>query len=339
MAESVTDVGLTDLVQRALPLWGMSGARFELVKVRENAVFRITNHDGSQYALRVHRAGYHSDAALRSEFAWMRALNESGIRTPRVAEAIGGALFKHVASRLIPEVRQVDVLEWIDAPPLGSIEDGFADSSEVACTFRTIGSLTGRMHNHAETWARPSGFTRESFDLDGLTGATPRWGRFWECGLLDGESRQLARVCRERLRSDLQAFGNGADRYGLIHADLLPENLLGSGDEIHLIDFDDGGFGWHLFDLATTLFFHLGEDYFDAAVDSLVAAYRENRPLTDAHMARLPMFLAARGTTYLGWLHSRPDAEEVRTIGPDVAAATLELMETYLQSPPIAPER
>lgn len=46
--------------------------------------------------LRVHRAGYHSDAALASEFAWMRALEESGIWVPRVIRARSGRDFELV---------------------------------------------------------------------------------------------------------------------------------------------------------------------------------------------------------------------------------------------------
>ncbi len=34
------------------------------------------------------------------------------------------------------------------------------------------------------------------------------------------------------------------------------------GDTERLIDFDDAGFGWHLFELATALYFEMEQDYF-----------------------------------------------------------------------------
>ena len=48
-------------------------------------------------------------------------------------------------------------------------------------------------------------------------------------------------------------FGKSADRYGLVHGDMLPENLFYDGSELRLIDWDDTGFGWHLYDFATAL--------------------------------------------------------------------------------------
>ena len=34
--------------------------------------------------------------------------------------------------------------------------------------------------------------------------------------------------------------------------DLVRENVMVDGDKLQLIDFDDGGFGFNLYDLATT---------------------------------------------------------------------------------------
>ena len=70
------------LGRRALAAWGIRAESLELLKYRENAVFRVVAQDGRQYALRIHRAGYHSDAELRSELEWMRALSEDGFDVP-----------------------------------------------------------------------------------------------------------------------------------------------------------------------------------------------------------------------------------------------------------------
>ncbi len=44
------------------------------------------------------------------------------------------------------------------------------------------------------------------------------------------------------------------------------------GGSLRLIDFDDAGFGWHLFGLVTALFFLCDEDYFDSAEAALSKA-------------------------------------------------------------------
>jgi len=41
------------------------------------------------------------------------------------------------------------------------------------------------------------------------------------------------------------------------------------------------------------------------ARDALIKGYRRRRHLGDEHLRTLPMFLTARGTTYLAWLQTR----------------------------------
>ena len=324
---------LGQLAASALPLWDLAGAELSLIKIRENAVFQAVTPDGDRYVVRVHRPDYHTDAALDSELAWMEAVGRSGIPTPQVVPAVDRCLVKRVEFDGVPQPRQVDVLSWVDGVPLGSIEEGIeGDSKALDWSFRQIGTLAARLHNQAEAWRPPQGFTRAAFDVDGLTGNTPLWGRFWESRLLDAEERTLVLKGRERLRHDLAEFGTSSDRFGLIHADLLPENLLIAPDgTAYLIDFDDSAFGWHLFDLSTSLFFHLGEPHFDDALHALIEGYRAHRPLPEAHVALLPMFLVARGTTYLGWIHTRAESETARELGPELKLGVLELIESYLQ--------
>ena len=321
---------LTKLARNALGTWGISqDASVALIKHRENAVFSVTD-DNKRYALRIHRAGYHTDEELASELQWIEALDGGGLRTPQVIPTTSGATLAHISAEGVPEARQVDVLEWFEGQPIATIEEGLADPSLVQETFFTLGQLMATVHNQSETWTPPAGFTRHAWDEDGLLGTNPFWGRYWE---LDGLSQtQLDRLAaaKTKMLRDLADFGKTPDRYGLIHADFLHENLLANDEGICLIDFDDAGFGWHLFDVATTLFFHLGEDHFDDAFQALIDGYRTRRSMPDEHLARLPLFLLLRGTTYLGWAHTRSETETAQTLKPMLIAAVDELVEAYL---------
>jgi Ser/Thr protein kinase RdoA (MazF antagonist) len=106
------------------------------------------------------------------------------------------------------------------------------------------------------------------------------------------------------------------DRYGLIHADLVPENVLIDGTQVQVIDFDDAGFGWHLFELATSLYFIAGDAIYPVAREALIQGYRSERELSDETLEWLPLFLAARGTTYLGWVHTRQGSDTAREMTP-----------------------
>lgn len=322
---------LADLARAACGSWDLGGEPdVTLLKFRENAVFRL-DVAGERFALRVHRAGYHSPEALRSELCWMGELAKAGILTPAVVPTSSGHLFERVRVSGVPEERLVDVLSWVDGEPLGSVEGGVAAGPDVAATFRETGRLMARLHNHAQGWERPADFERHSWDVAGLVGDEPLWGRFWELDALEADQRNLVLAARDQARADLTAFGDGTDRYGLIHGDFLPENLLvGADGRVRLIDFDDAGFGWHLFDIATSLFVVAEEPEFDAILEAFVAGYRTERELPDEQLAALPLFFLLRGLTYLGWLHTRRETETARELTPAMVATVCDLAADYL---------
>ena len=322
----------TQLARKALLMWGMADAEVNLIKHRENAVFAVVGPDGTRYALRIHRAGYHSDAALRSELQWMKDLSEFGVHTPAVIATPDGALFKHISFAGVPQERQIDLLSWVPGVAIGSVEQGVEDVAAAARNYKVVGQIVARMHAFARQWQLPPGFTRHAFDEDGLIGEDPAWGRFWELAGLDDEQRQKLHTVRRMARAELSAYGKGADRYGLIHADPLPENFLVEPDgTVNVIDFDDAGFGWLMFEFATAMFFHLGQDYFDELLQAMVTGYLEVRELPPEFEERLPLFLLLRGVTYLGWAHTRRETAIAQQMTPAVLAGVMALVDDYLQ--------
>ena len=330
MSDNASLEQLSALATKALEQWGIEDAQLTLLKHRENAVYGVTNGNGTRYALRVHRQGYHSDDELRSELQWMHALDEYGVHTPAVIPASDGELFKVVTTNDLPRGRQCDVLAWVDGKPLGSVESIAEDVPEVLrSSYYTVGTLMAKLHNHSSEWLLPEGFTRHAWDVEGITGESPFWGRYWELDALTPAQADLLVAAAEMVRHRLQKFGNGPDRYGLIHADFLPENLLAEGDNLKLIDFDDAGFGWHLFDVATSVFFFHSEECFDEILQALVDGYRTERELLDEHLDMLPTFLMARGLTYVGWLHTRRETETAQELTQTVIEGVCAMAEDY----------
>jgi Ser/Thr protein kinase RdoA (MazF antagonist) len=290
----------------AVAHWPFECTRIEPIKIRENAVYAVHMADGRRVVMRIHRLGYHSDAALRSELAWMKALRAGGIEVPQVVPSRSGNAFERIDCEGVPGPRQVDVFEWIDGNQLGSVEQGLSsDRAWVERTYAVVGELAARMHNQSCAWQPPAGFQRHSWCDEGLAGAAPLWGRFWELKGLSPRQRSSFERLRARLKQEMLDFGKTPDRFGLIHADLVPENILVDGDRLRIIDFDDAGFGWHLFEIATSLYFIRRDSLYETARDALIAGYRRHRVLPEEDLRLLPMFLAARGTTYLGWVHTR----------------------------------
>ena len=323
---------LRALATVALARWGVRGCEPEIVKYRENAVFRVAAADGRDAVLRVHRHGYHSDAALRSELAWLEALHIDGIAVPAVIPSAAGAPFEIVQGAGVPEPRQVDMLTWMPGIPIGTLEEGLNPAIvDVHAVFAGVGRLCARLHNRTETWTPPAGFTRHAWDREGLVGPEPLWGRFWEAAVLGTEERRLIERARASVREALTAYGRSPRRYGLIHADFNLDNMLLDGERVIPLDFDDCGFGWHLFDLATVWTIYHGSDLAEAIRAGVVEGYRSERDLPDEELEHLPLFELARAFSYLGWVHTRSETASAQSLAAEVAQLVCTLGEAYLR--------
>ena len=323
---------LRALATVALSRWGVGDCEPEIVKYRENAVFRVQAADGQGAVLRVHRHGYHSDAALRSELAWLEALNADGIPVPAVIPSAAGAPFEIVQAAGVPEPRQVDMLTWMPGIPIGTMEEGLNPAiADVHAVFAGVGRLCARLHNQTGVWPQPQGFVRHAWDREGLVGPEPLWGRFWEAAVLGVEERRLIERARARVHEDLTAYGRSPRRYGLIHADLNLDNMLFDGERAILLDFDDCGFGWHLFDLSTIWTLFHGSDLAETMRAGVVEGYRRERDLPDEELALLPLFELGRAFSYLGWVHTRSETESAQSLAPEIAQLACTLAEAYLR--------
>lgn len=298
------------LAQSALEQWGLTDVELKLLKHRENSVFKVIDKaTDTKYALRVHRADYHTKAALESEIVWMEALNESGVLCPESIKTPEGKTFVTASHQQVPEARQCSLLAWVDGVPfdnLGRVENGVIP--ELKSRYRRLGSIAAEIHNQSENWQEPEGFFRHAWDKDGLLGENPLWGRFWEHPKLTGNQKKQILKARIVLKGLLDQIGKTNKNYGLIHADFLPENILANEDELRLIDFDDCGYGWHLFEMATSLFPHINQPYFDDLVSSYVEGYRSKRAFTEDQLEIFPAFLMIRGFAYIGWLMTRSES-------------------------------
>jgi Ser/Thr protein kinase RdoA (MazF antagonist) len=317
------------LARKSLESWpGITGAP-ELVMHRENTVFRVDTQTGPA-ALRIHRKGYHSIEAMQSELDWMAHLAANGLAVPAPFRSASGTYLVEVANP-DGERRVVDLLTWLEGTPLGKTGVPLPGTAqEQAATFHALGAAMARLHRVSDVWTRPAGFQRHAWDVDGLAGETPLWGPFWEISDGTSEELRLLETVRDAVRADLVRHVEVGADYGLIHADLVRENVLVHDGEIRMIDFDDAGFGYRLFDIATALFKNRTEPNFEKLKSALLDGYLAERQLTARDIEALPLFLLLRALTYLGWGEARrhePGMDERRK---RFKADALALARTYL---------
>jgi Ser/Thr protein kinase RdoA (MazF antagonist) len=298
-------------------------ATVDLLNLSENATYLVSDPDNGPSVLRVHRLGYHDEREIASELAWMDALRaEAGVRTPRVLPAADGRRIVAVAERTGAAVRHCVRFEFLP----GSEPESDASAGH----FAELGEITARMHQHARDWRRPDWFARFHWDYPAAFGAEARWGR-WQDGVGVGpaEKRMLSRL-DDTLKRRLDAFGTSQERYGLVHADTRLANLLVHDGAVSVIDFDDSGFSWYLYDLGTTVSFFEHEPQVPALIDSWLAGYRRVGQLNAADEAELWTFVLFRRLLLVAWIGSHQAVDIAAELGATYTRDSCDLAERYL---------
>lgn len=304
------------------------GSTAELCNVSENHTYRVTEPDGVAYALRVHRPGYRTAQQIESELRWMDALrDDSVVDTPPIVRARDETRVVEVAVRELG-TRNVVMFGWLDG-----LGPDFDDGEAALGQFEILGSISARMHGHARTWPAPAGFDRPPWDYEHSLGAAGHWGR-WQDGLGMGPE-ELALLTRldDTIRRRLEAFGTGPDRFGLVHADIRLANLLIDGGNVQVIDFDDCGFSWFLYDFATAVSFMEDHPRVPELRDAWVRGYRSVAPLSAEDEAELETLVMLRRLLLVAWIGSHHTfATEAAELGAGFTTGTCTLAEEYLST-------
>jgi Ser/Thr protein kinase RdoA (MazF antagonist) len=313
-------------------------ARLELLCVSENATYLVRDPRGrcdkEPAVLRLNRPGYHDYNALVSELTWTAALREADVvRTPRwISTTAGEPLARLPTSR--------------DGPPRHAVLFGYArgahpdqdGAGDPEAGLAEIGHIAAGLHAHARSWHQPAGFCRFSWDLAaalGGGGQPGRWGD-WRAGM-PAEGRRVVERAESRVRQALSAYGYAPSRYGLIHADLRAANLLAElngtrASAFTVIDFDDCGYSWFLYDLAASVSFLEHRRELPELISSWLEGYRKTAAVDPADLAVVPSLVMLRRLQLQAWTSSHADTEMVRSLGTAFTGATVEVADRYLSA-------
>ncbi|GIG30186.1 phosphotransferase enzyme family protein [Cellulomonas marina] len=276
--------------------WGLQCERVDvtLITVSENATFRLDLDGRPVGVVRVSQPGYvGGPEAIASEFAWLGSLHDlddvdliAPVPTQRgpfhaVVRDDRGHGWTVVSTRFVE----------------GTVLEDLADPTPY---YRTIGRWSALFHQHSRTWQPPYGFTRFTWDLPDMVGPTARWGR-WEDAVVDPGQHALLAGAQSRALSLLADLERTPATWGLIHADLRPSNIMAGTDHLTVIDFDDCGWSYYLYDFAASLSFVDAEPYAPAMAQAWVAGYREVAPLTAADLRHAGALAMLRRLQMLGW--------------------------------------
>jgi Ser/Thr protein kinase RdoA (MazF antagonist) len=305
---------MSDLLRRALPVYGLpEDTPLTLLNCSENETWRA-----GDLILRLHRHGYHTKPEIASELAWLTALQDlPGLRAVRPLPGAQGL------------VTEIDGRFLVAFAPITGQE--LQPGDDLARWFAPLGEITARLHLHARQWTRPQGFARKRWDVDTILGPNPHWGHWWQAPGLDATDTALLTRATEALATKLHTYGTGPDTFGLIHADLRLANLMVDGDILTAIDFDDCGFGWWAYDLASALSFIETDPRLPDLIARWVAGYSRIGTLRTEDRAMIPSLIFLRRVLLTAWLATRADSDTAQALGgPAYTQGTLGLAESYL---------
>ena len=308
-----------------LARWRFSpSASITLLTVSENATFVLRDPDGRELVLRVHRVGYSSAEEIRSELAWMNALRRDGvIETAAAVPGADGQYVQVLAPRTGGPKRFAVAFERLPGTE--------PESRDAARWFERLGELTALMHRHARSWPLPAGFRRKRWDFDAMVGPQGFWGP-WRSGIgLDQAGVVILENVLDVIRRRLERFGQGADVFGLVHADLRLANLLVDGTRLRIIDFDDCGFSWYLYDFAAAISFIEHEPIVPDLLQAWVQGYCRQMPLRAEARAEIPTFVVLRRILLTAWLASHAEVPIACEIGRSYTAGTVALAQEMLR--------
>ena len=303
---------LARLARVALEEYDLPAAELRPIAHWENTTFRVDasaggddghNYEPGRFLLRVHSVGYQTPARIASEMAWLGALREeAGLIVPEPVLSRRGEAVVVAEAAGVPQPRACSLLRWVR---------GRFCKSPSPSYYEALGELMAKLHNHSAGWKPPVGFERRRWDWDGFFGSGVGLGHgggsreVWS--LVPQPYRATFERVAEHARAVMDGLGHEPDAWGLIHADLHPNNVLLRASQARAIDFDDCGWGHWAYDMAVVLGRHLLDESPEAVAQrlSLERGYARHRPLPHSQMAHLKSLSAARGVALALWVLSR----------------------------------
>ncbi len=300
------------------------GEEIHLLKNSENLTFTVFSAD-RKAILRVSRPSYHTQEELLAELQWMRMIRQSG--TVGIPEVFAGKDGGPLQSFRSPQsgIRYFCILfSFLPGKTVRQLH-----GRELLKRTFQIGSVAAVFHLLTQEHPETDRLARFSWDLESLLGEHARWGPWQAYPGLSQEDVHLFQKACDIIQERLTVYGKGRSRYGLVHSDLHLSNAITDGEKLQIIDFDDCGYGWFLYDLGCSLVEY--SDRLRDLTEAWLDGYRTKRLLGEEDLAEVPTFLLLRRIVRLAWLASHSGSDTARSVGPEYLEFTRDLALAYIR--------
>ncbi|MGG1658013.1 phosphotransferase enzyme family protein [Brevibacillus sp. NRS-1366] len=306
----------------------LSQATVDLLNYSENATYLVTNASNAEkFILRVCRPGYHTKTEIEGEVHWISSIyKDTSVEVSLPVAGKNGEYIQTVQLENDPKEYCCVLFTYLEG-----VTPDANNERELVKQFELIGEISAHFHQHAiDNWDTFNEIKRPTWDYETILGEQPIWGRWQDGVAITPERIELFQKVADTIKPRLERFGKDPHHFGLIHADLRNTNLLVKDEQVKVIDFDDSGFGWYLFDLASSLTFIEHKPYVPDLVQAWIKGYRKVRKLIKEEEQEIPTFIMMRRLQLIAWIGSREN-ETTRELGGEYTVQTDFLARQYLE--------
>lgn len=295
----------------------------KLLKYSENITFLIESEDGNRYVLRVNRPGYHSLEELQGELLWMEDIRSSvDIMIPEVFANRIGDKISFLKNRK-GEILFYSVFSFLEGHVLRELP-----AEELLSRIEDVGRTAAVLHKQAQNSLVAKTVKRFAWNFEDMIGERARWGNWEDNEQLSSGQKVLLRRAVTIMEKRLHIYGKSDDRYGLIHADLHLSNIMVHQRKLQLIDFDDCGYGWFLYECGCSLLEY--NENLRKLAEAWLKGYNSIRFLSSTDNDEVFTFVLLRRILRLAWMQTHQETDTVRSISGAYIKKTANLAEIYI---------
>jgi Ser/Thr protein kinase RdoA (MazF antagonist) len=119
---------------------------------------------------------------------------------------------------------------------------------------------------------------------------------------INDEQLTVMEAVAEKVKAAMDELGTGESEFGLIHGDLLLQNILFHEGEVRALDFEYCGWGYYLYDLTPILWQLKPQARYPELEQALWDGYTSIRSLSSRHRELLETFIAGRQVASMRWV-------------------------------------
>lgn len=305
----------------ALNQYRLAQGRHYFLGHSENVTFRVETQ-AEKFLLRIHQPisassenTWQRPEVIESELLWLDALalgTKLSVQKP----------VKNLQNRWVAQVAEntetfyCSLLRWSDGEII--------ESERTPQQAYQLGVLLSQMHHFSQQWQPPENFTRPAYDKSRFNTGLAKLYPAISIGLISAEDYGVLELAVRQNEAMMATLGQSQEVWGVIHGDLHDGNYLSYDNELRPIDFARCGFGYYLYDVASTL-----QYLYPAVRASFFEGYQSGQRLPENYIQVVEGFLILAMIDVLSFHVSNP--QEQQGVSDTIREIAKEHIPLYLQ--------